>query len=647
MDSSIQKLLHWESYSGEYERAVVDIPVHKDRKYFWNYWHVNKDFLKQSGYYMKKESDGNFYLYKRLEESSIEKERVRLKTLELSKSSSLDTDIYVPSPEGLNYFGYQKAAIHFANQRKATLIGDEMGSGKSIMTAGIINSNEEFKSILVICPSSLRLNWKRELEKWLVNSYDVGIVNRSDYPVEADIVIINFDVVHKHHEKLTEKVWDLLVIDEVHFLKSKSARRSKYVFGNKKSRIEPIQANKKIFLSGTPIVNKPIELFPIIQALDPDTWSSQWSYAHRYCDAKHNGWGWDFTGASNLDELQDKLRSTIMIRRLKKDILPELPPKFRQIIELPNTEKTQKLIQQEMSEWERNEEVLSQLRTSMALAKINEDKDGYRDSVNKLKEGVTARFSAIAKLREVVALAKLPYVIEHLRDIEDKVVVFAHHKSVIKKLKEAFGDEAVMLVGDTKMADRQKAVDEFQKNPEIKYFLGSITAAGVGITLTASSHVVFAELDWVPGNVSQCEDRSHRLGAVNNVLVQHLVLEGSLDAKIAKTLIQKQEVIDKALDEEYSLENEAPVYEEVILPTEKEFLEESSHISPEEKASLLEDLKILASYDSDKARIQNGLGFSKTDSSIGHSLASFSVLSDRQAVVAKRLVNKYRRQLVS
>jgi len=518
----------------------------------------------------------------------------------------------------------------------------------TIQVIGAINlwnrESKNIKNVLVICPSSLRLNWKREFEKWLVKDYSVGVVNRTVYPESVDIVIINFDVVHKHHDVLTSKTWDLLVIDEVHFLKSKSARRSKYIFGSKKDKIKEISASKKVFLSGTPMVNKPIELFPIISALDPETWSSQWKYAQRYCDPVHNGWGWDFNGASNLEELQDKLRSTIMIRRLKADVLSELPAKMRQVVELPADEEIFELIRSELSEWSEREKLIADLKASVLMARINEDKADYKDAVEKLKEGMSTSFGSMAKLREKVALAKLPYVLEHLQGIDGKVVVFAHHKSVIKKLKEKLGDAAVVIMGETPLAERQDAVDSFQTNESVKYFIGSIMAAGVGITLTASSHVVFAELDWVPGVINQCEDRSHRIGQKNSVLVQHLVLEGSLDAKMAKTLIQKQEVIDKALDLEYSLE-EASIPDEIVLPVEKELKKAAENISHEEKQELLEKLRLIAALDSDRASHANNVGFNRMDSAIGHSLASQMFLSDRQAVVAKILVGKYRRQI--
>lgn len=648
MDERVYKLLNWESNDGKTERAVIDIENHDDRKFFWNYWHKNKDYLKANGFSINKESDDAFYMYHVFTDEQIRIKEEKEKTKELSRSKT--SSIEVPAPDNLNYFPYQRSGIEFIVNRDATLLGDEPGLGKTLEVAGSINwwnaNKTPIKKALIICPASLRINWKRELDKWLVDKYNVGVVNRSDYPENADIVVINYDVVSKHYDKLSLIDWDLLVLDEAHYLKNSNSKRTKYIFGNKKNNISPIKANKKVFLTGTPMLNRPIELFPLLHALDSESWPNQWKFAHRYCDAKHNGYGWDFSGASNLEELQDTLRSTLMIRRTKKEVLPELPGKFRQIIELPFTPKIKKLLDAENSEWENREELLSNLKASVLLSRVNEDSDEYKESVSKLKKGVAAGFGEIAKLREKIALSKVPYVIEHLKDIEGKVVVFAHHKSVVQELHKAFGEESVMLVGDTRMDERQEAVDRFQTDSGVKYFIGSIMAAGVGITLTSSSHVVFAELDWVPGIMSQCEDRCARIGQKNNVLVQHLVLEGSLDARIAKILVDKQDVIDKALDLEYSFSEPSIPDEVLVLPPEKEFKKESANVSDNEKLLLLKKLKFLVSFDEDKAAYSNGVGFNKIDSKIGESLSSQLFLTNRQAVLAKKLLKKYENQLV-
>ena len=127
-------------------------------------------------------------------------------------------------------------------------------------------------------------------------------------------------------------------------------------------------------------------------------------------------------------------------------------------------------------------------------------------------------------------------------------MLFAHHHDVIEQIIAPFGDAAVKLTGEDTAVERQAAVDRFQTDPGCTLFVGSITAAGLGLTLTASSHVVFAELDWVPGNMRQAEDRCHRIGQRDSVLVQYIVMEGSLDAQIAQQLVEKEEIIEQALD---------------------------------------------------------------------------------------------------
>ena len=253
---------------------------------------------------------------------------------------------------------------------------------------------------------------------------------------------------------------------------------------------------------------------------------------------------------------------------------------------------------------------------------------------------MNASFAEMAKVRQEIAIAKVPYLLEHIKDIDEKVVVFFHHKEVGRQLKESLGEEAVVLVGDTPAADRQTAVDEFQTNPKVKYFLGSITAAGVGITLTSSSHVVFNELDYRPAMINQAWSRCQRLGQKSNVLVQYFIVEGSLDAKMANDLVKKQEVIDRVLDDEVTVPEEP-----AVTVSSKELT--TASYTPEEKSELLAKLRIVASLDQDYAQAANNMGFSKADSRIGHSLASQNYLTDKQAALTDKLVTRYRRQLTS
>jgi len=536
----------------------------------------------------------------------------------------------------------------FENGQTGVLMSDEMGLGKTVQ-AIIIHNRLKSKSTLIICPAGLKLNWRNELNRWLTNHIEIGIAVGDFFP-DTPIVIVNYDLVKRHADTIRSRQWDLMIADECHYLKAGTkSLRGKYTLGHK-SRSgwdpEPIPAKYRIYLTGTPLVNRPVELWPLIHSLDPDQWSNFMAFAKRYCDAFQDRWGWNFTGSSNLDELQNILRSRCMVRRLKKDVLTELPPKRRQIIEVaPNG--AQAVVDAETNAYEATEARLTTLRTAAELAKAESD-EAYLAAVSKLQEATRAQFTEMAKLRHNTALAKIPAVIDHLESLlesGEKIVLFAWHHDIIDAIHDKF-PSSVEVTGNTSMDARQKAVDKFQTDPDCKLFLGNIQAAGVGITLTASSHVVFAELDWVPGNMSQAEDRCHRIGAVNPVLVQHLVLDGSLDARIAKVLVAKQEVLDATLDNETKATLE-------IVPPEPSVTEHSTPQEIEAVAITLSHEQVQAIHQAlrqlsamcDGARSIDAMGFNKLDTNIGRSLALRETLTPKQAALGRKIVRKYRRQL--
>jgi len=534
----------------------------------------------------------------------------------------------------------------------------------TIQAIGIINADPTVKRVLVICPASLRLNWKRELERWLVRPLKVGIADASaGYPGWADIVVINYDIVHKYEGELRRDRWDLLVADEVHYMKNPQARRTKYVLGfwNKKEKREdptPIPAKRRIFLTGTPIVNRPIELWPLVHSLDPKTFKSFWGYAKRYCDAFQNGYGWDFSGAAHLDELQEKLRSSIMIRRLKSEVLKDLPAKLRQILTLP-ANGAAGAVTKEAALYERLQKEKERLTALVELSKASDDPEDYERAAEALRDYARVMFEEMSKARHETARAKVPYVIEHIKNVIEggsKVVVFTYHIDVLEAIVEAFAGTAVYLHGGVALTKRQEAVDRFQSDDDVKVFVGQIRAAGVGITLTAASHVVFAELDWTPGNVTQAEDRCHRIGQASSVLVQHLVLDGSLDARMVRTLVKKQDVIDRALDKE-GKKGAGPDFAQLMAEAEKEKEKATTRRENRDRlgqlAEKLDDvqteaihyvLRILTGLDPDHAAGLNDVGYNKIDTYIGHDLAKMPKLSKRQAALGYVLVKKYHRQ---
>ena len=468
--------------------------------------------------------------------------------IEMSRSAEIAEGVEIPVPDGKSYFPYQHAGIAFACGRESIFIGDEMGLGKTIQAIGVINKTNPEK-VLIVCPATLKLNWKKELERWLVKPYRIHVLNSGEaFPVNIEIVVMNYDIAAKFAKELRAVNWDLFVADEAHYMKNPKAQRTVALLGGKAAK--PIQAAKKILLTGTPITNRPIEIFPLVSFLWPSVFSNMWHFAKRYCAATNTGWGWDFSGASNLDELQNLLRANGMIRRLKADVLKELPPKTRQVVILPS-DSVSGLIKKETEQAKKFEGEMKRLRAAVREAKEQQDESAYKAAIGQLRQANNIAFTEMAAIRKELAIAKIPFAVEYVKNMVEegeKVVVMAHHREVVDQLQAEFGLQAVKLYGGMSEVEKSANVDRFQNDPSCKVFIGSIHAAGVGITLTAAQKMLFAELDWTPANMLQAEDRIHRIGQEGNALIQQLVFDGSLDAKMAETLVRKMEVIEKALD---------------------------------------------------------------------------------------------------
>lgn len=557
-----------------------------------------------------------------------------LASLEASRAVATEAQLDLPLPKGRELLGFQKAGIQYCIAHNNVLLGDEMGLGKTVQAIAAINADRKGRvgnyRVLIICPASLRANWKRELETWLA----VRMYIETDCPSDDGITILSYEGAKKHWNMLMNISWDILIVDEAHFCKNGRAQRTRAILGyeDKRMRISheglAHKARRRLFLTGTPLPNKPIELWPLLHCLAPEQFSSFWGFAKRYCAAVQGEYGWDLSGASNLEELQQAMRATCLIRRRKRDVLTELPPKRRQVIVLEPTKKAQKLIAKEQDLWDESE------AHAAILEEVNKEK--YKEQAKALRAH-SVEFSEISRVRHELALEKVPQVVDFVSNMleegTDKVVIMAHHRDVIASLAEALDSYGVVtLTGDTPMGDRQTNVDAFQKSTE-RVFIGSITAAGVGLTLTASSNVVFAELDWVPANVTQAEDRCHRIGQHDSVNVYHLVYDGSLDGRMAHILVQKQEVADKALDKNI-----------VPIEVKQEMRPPCPVPSPEQRYAAREGIRFLASV-CDGALQLDGHGFNKLDADFGKSLAQKECLSDRQTWAAMKVLAKYKRQL--
>lgn len=522
-----------------------------------------------------------------------------------------DTETEFPAPEGLSYMPFQKAGIEYALDGDRTLIADPPGLGKTIQAIGVHNVLACNK-VLIVCPASLKVNWSREWRKWDVHGRSVGIAvsiperykveeydenteehvtvtktrTRHDWP-DTDVVIINYDMLFSFDDHVKATEWDLMICDEAHLLKTKTAVRTMCIFGGQKKAqkkdgkvvvkaktLTKVKAKSHLFLTGTPILSKPAELWTLIRACDPKGLGKDWEYyAYRYCEGELGAFGLDSSGASNLDELGRILRERFMVRRDKEAVLKELPPKTREVIVLPQ-DKLERVIRKERSRVEtamdsfesmlglestagefRYLEAIDDLseRLSELLAEQESEEPNWNKAVRSLTPPEQLLFTELSEAREEVALGKVKLVVDHVKKLvecEEPVILFAHHKSVIDEIHKALtkaGIRVGLITGGVDPVKRQPVVDDFQDG-HIDVILGNIFAMGVGLTMTRGRFVVFAELDWTPALIEQAEDRAWRHGQKNAVMVQYLIVDGSIEAQLAQTILAKMGVIFEALD---------------------------------------------------------------------------------------------------
>jgi len=437
------------------------------------------------------------------------KSKINTSLVELSRA--LDTDIEIPMPEGVELYPFQKVPCQHLVKRinegenKNILIADPMGVGKTIEAIAILNFFKA-KSVLIVCPASMKGTWSEALSTFLFHKLKAKIISYN--------MASNFN---KKWENWSFK-YDFLILDECHYVKTPKSIRTKAILGRDGLIHKTLHT---IALSGTPITNRPIELYPLLKALCPQTINdmSYWDYAKTFCNSFKGKWGYNVSGANKktLPGLGVKLRSEFMVRRNKKDVLPFLPSKqVRQIIINQNTE-TKKLFE-----------------------KISKFTTVKGDKVTLSKH--------VATERRMIGELKVPKTVEHIKDQlkqKDKIVVFAHHISVLDELEERLKPcGLVRLDGSTSESKRTKYVKQFQTDKETRIFLGSITAAGIGITLTASDYMVIVEPSWVPGENNQATDRIHRIGQENKVLIDFIIYENSIDKLIINAHINKKKNID-------------------------------------------------------------------------------------------------------
>ncbi|KAH0707517.1 hypothetical protein KY289_012593 [Solanum tuberosum] len=462
---------------------------------------------------------------------------------------------FIPNSIETKLLPFQREGVRFALQHGGRiLLADEMGLGKTLQAIAVVSCVRESWPVLVLAPSALRLHWASMIQQWMnIPSSEILVVlsqcsgsNKGGFKIvpsntkksihlDGVFNIVSYDIVPKLQDLLMASTFKVVIADESHFLKNAQAKRT--------SASLPLlqKAQYVILLSGTPALSRPIELFKQLEALHPTVYKNVHEYGNRYCKGGIFG---VYQGASNHEELHSLIKATVMIRRLKKDVLSELPQKRRQHVFLNLGEK--------------------EMRQVNALFRELEVIKGKGKSAQSEEEANSLKFaekSLISKIYTASAEAKIPAVLDYLGTMVEancKFLIFAHHQSMIDSIHEYLLKKKVGCIridGSTPSALRQDLVTDFQEKETIKAAVLSIRAGGVGLTLTAASTVIFAELSWTPGDLIQAEDRAHRIGQVSSVNVCYLLANDTVDDIIWDVVQSKLDNLGQMLDgQEKSLE---------------------------------------------------------------------------------------------
>jgi SWI/SNF-related matrix-associated actin-dependent regulator 1 of chromatin subfamily A len=520
----------------------------------------------------------------------IERQRRIAEALK-SKEAALDFKDMDFSFMKIEPYDYQKQAVKFfeINDGKA-ILGDQPGVGKTLPP--IAYAAKHKLKTLVICPASLKLNWRREIlnfsnEKAHVYKYTPSKRSKKvNYPREEGLFhIINYESIqsyikleykhvcggnlilpgekprkcgteivdlNKKHTKcehcknknsfksrvtglvyiedkdgsiLDPEDYDLIVIDEFHRIKSTKTDWTQIIRRAFRDTID-----KRILISGTAIKSRPMEFFSGLNFMDPEMWNSMHDFGVRYCAAYESNFGWNYDGASNLEELFTRI-SPFFLRRLKKDVLSQLPDKTYTEIEI-------ELTPTERKEYEK---LVKEVKKVMSDSGTEEEKqESYLEKIHKLKQ-----FTGMVKLDRMISDG----IVDSIASNGDKLVVMSDYQILAEKLHERYGDASVIHTGSMSLEDKQTSVERFQEDKSVNLFCGMIGASGVGITLTEASKLIFLGFAWTPADMEQAEDRIHRATTTHdNIQIIQYVVVDTIDEDINELLKEKSQVVSKVLD---------------------------------------------------------------------------------------------------
>lgn len=515
--------------------------------------------------YVLAENEKSYHVYGKLKRNQVDSKMYWLPKTQVLEDPyfeainiEVDFDKYnkVLAKDDKTLYAHQKEGIKFLLSRNSSILADDMGLGKSIQSIiAALESGAE--RILIVCPSSVKINWKREINTFCD---DVTIVSGRVWPKKIGrFTIINYDILKNFHtlgdgkkknledpvlelnRQLVNSRFNLVIIDEAHALKNNKSIRGEIMT----DLIVKYNIERAWLLTGTPIANRPMDFFNLLKIIRAPI-AENWHYfAQRYCDGRKmfrtlkNGQKkqiWLTDGASNLDELAAKTKNLIL-RRLKEEVL-DMPDKVI-------TPVYHELTDKQRGEYEKLwDDYLEKRRAEKKRGSIQ------RDLVELI---LLRKFIAMEAIPETIEMA------ENALEMGKKVIIFTNFTDELLELAEHFGKKCVIHHGPMSEKEKQRSVDNFQNNPAIRVFIGNIKSAGVGITLTQSDVVIFNSFDWVPGSNEQAEDRAYRIGQKNNVSVYYQLFEDTISTRMWSVLRTKKDVIstiigDKKLTEEEIIE---------------------------------------------------------------------------------------------
>ena len=423
--------------------------------------------------------------------------------------------------------------------RGRALLADEQGLGKTIQALDFIAQHEQIATPgLIVCPAALKENWALEAYKHYGLECDIAEGQMSPLdPIPHKLLIINYDVLIHWQEYLSKIDWKTIIADECQRIKNhkaKSSRAFRRIANRTDSDNPRVIKNKRIpfalMLSGTPIENRPFEIWNPLSILNSKEWGTEFEFGSKYCEARWYRGEFQYKGADNLEELNYRLRKNCLIRRRKAEVLKDLPDKRRQILPCKLSDYPEyNHAAEDLVGW-----LLDQKKTAQAQRAARTE--------SLVRIGYLLRLCAELK-REII----YEMIDTHLETTDRKLVVFAWHRSVLEDLENRYKN-SVSIHGKTPKRLRQANVDSFQKDDRVRLFFGQYKSAGAGITLTKASDSLMVEWWYVPGVLLQAEDRTHRIGQTNAALVTYLTAMDTVEEDLAGITQRKARQINAAID---------------------------------------------------------------------------------------------------